>query len=587
LVDLSADAVDHLGAHLKQISDIMAISVNPSNKGSKTTAQRLNEKLEMYKKYCAEVQRRKEAIDGKIHDDFERLRLWRLEAGTEGASMVEELQKQYDTIRVLKLDIERLEEELEGEKEKVANLIELGERKDAKIVSLREIIIEKKFIWKDERVQRALVCSWLGVTFEDVKFKFKAQQEAERLKLEHQKKMRKAACEARIKVIQIERERRLLQVVFLAFQEESVVCEMERQLFQLREKHDDEILILHAQLAQALGDEERAKELVAEQVKRMEDARRAQREAERREKEAIRAMRKALEEKEQAEKERDAAVAGQLQAEKERDQAIIDKELAEKREAEQRELAIAADLARAKAEKEKREAEELVKKTKRKVQNLQRMIAELGAESDSDAPPDERPPAFFVNEDGSKVPRPRTRKERMNMAYREAESARFELRLGMAAMIDKDLKNQQANLKLMRDLMVSQKEVSEVRWANKTLTVDLQEAVAKYLEAQDHAAAAAALRLEDPWHMNPNPEAPLASSAAAASRFSPRRPVFEPGASSRSLGDGEQFLVKTASQPILMPDIHGDGSPAASPEKITLAPLRKLKRPADWRVTWK
>ena len=40
-------------------------------------------------------------------------------------------------------------------------------------------------------------------------------------------------------------------------------------------------------------------------------------------------------------------------------------------------------------------------------------LYKLGAESDSDAPPDERAPAFFVNEDGSKVPRPRTRKERM------------------------------------------------------------------------------------------------------------------------------------------------------------------------------
>ena len=103
-----------------------------------------------------------------------------------------------------------------------------------------------------------------------------------------------------------------------------------------------------------------------------------------------------------------------------------------------------------------------VRKKQKKVQSLQRMLAEIGAltapplsggtasqqtvdilpwkgaESDSDAPPDERAPAFFVNEDGTKalaclrndgvhtghaivdepksvmqVPRPRTRKERM------------------------------------------------------------------------------------------------------------------------------------------------------------------------------
>ena len=76
-----------------------------------------------------------------------------------------------------------------------------------------------------------------------------------------------------------------------------------------------------------------------------------------------------------------------------------------------------------------------------------------GAESDSDAPPDERAPAFFVNEDGTKalatlhaadrlvvseacqvvavgaglpmssmqVPRPRTRKERMGLELRASK----------------------------------------------------------------------------------------------------------------------------------------------------------------------
>ncbi|CAE7832025.1 unnamed protein product [Symbiodinium sp. CCMP2592] len=56
---------------------------------------------------------------------------------------------------------------------------------------------------------------------------------------------------------------------------------------------------------------------------------------------------------------------------------------------------------------------------------------EKGAESDSDAPPDERAPAFFVNEDGTKA-LGAAAKDKKGMAFREAESARYELRLGMA-----------------------------------------------------------------------------------------------------------------------------------------------------------
>merc|ERR1719436_1149901 len=115
-----------------------------------------------------------------------------------------------------------------------------------------------------------------------------------------------------------------------------------------------------------------------------------------------------------------------------------------------------------KAEQAQRELEDILRKKNKKIASLQRMLVELGAESDSDAPPDERPPAFFVNEEGTKVPRPRTRKERMCMAYREAETARWELRLGMAA---KEVANKKTMSRLVQDLTTSQREVKEVRWA--------------------------------------------------------------------------------------------------------------------------
>merc|ERR1719440_2490988 len=126
-----------------------------------------------------------------------------------------------------------------------------------------------------------------------------------------------------------------------------------------------------------------------------------------------------------AEQERDAALQAQEEAEIERDQA---NNRAEKAEALRRE-----------AEEARLQAEEDLRRKLKKIDSLQRMLAELGAESDSDCPPDERPPPFFVNEDGTRVARPRIRKERMAMAYREAEVSRWELRLGLAVMIDKDI----------------------------------------------------------------------------------------------------------------------------------------------------
>ncbi|CAE8618766.1 unnamed protein product, partial [Polarella glacialis] len=114
------------------------------------------------------------------------------------------------------------------------------------------------------------------------------------------------------------------------------------------------------------------------------------------------------------------------------------------------------------------------------------------AESDSDAPPDERAPAFFVNEDGTKVPRPRTRKERMGMAYREAESSRFELRIGMAAMIDSDgFKNARID-NLRTTLGDSLRQVQEVRWANKVLIEENAEGVSRVQRAEALAQQAKA-----------------------------------------------------------------------------------------------
>merc|ERR1719440_325754 len=160
-----------------------------------------------------------------------------------------------------------------------------------------------------------------------------------------------------------------------------------------------------------------------------------------------------------AEQERDAALQAQEEAEIERDQA--------------NNRADKAEAARREAEEMRLQAEEDLRRKLKKIDSLQRMLAELGAESDSDCPPDERPPPFFVNDDGTKAPRPRTRKERMAMAYREAEVARWELRLGLAVMIDKDINNGQVMDRLKFELRLTERECDEVRWANKVLIADV------------------------------------------------------------------------------------------------------------------
>ncbi|CAK0867755.1 unnamed protein product [Prorocentrum cordatum] len=279
--------------------------------------------------------------------------------------------------------------------------------------------------------------------------------------------MRKKAAQVRIDVIGRERTRRLLQMCLLAFQEEAVESRAERLLEELRSQQDDQLLVLNAQLSQCLGDDEKAKELIAEQVRRLEDAKKKAIELEKQVKLTAREMREWKAKSEDFEKElnrtRDLLAEAIARAERaEADAEAMRKQAAMERAEKERTL---QELAA--TQEQLRKTEEMVRKKQKKIEYLQSQLAELGADSDSDAPPDEREPAFFLNKDGAKEPRPRTKKERVNMAKREAETARFELRLGIASMIDKDLGNAETINRLKEQLEVSQREVQEVRWANK------------------------------------------------------------------------------------------------------------------------
>merc|ERR1719401_563437 len=195
-------------------------------------------------------------------------------------------------------------------------LIETIKQREQKMHKLALLVIEKKDLLRVDRAMRVGVCSWLQCTFDNIKFKFKADQEKERLKIEHHKRLRKAAAERRLKGIERERVRRVLQQCFLAVQEETVERRALRHLEELRRRFDDKVLILEAQLAQALGDEEKAKALIAEQVRRMEEEKRKAREAERAMREAQKDAKAARLERDRARMERDEALAAKAEADR-------------------------------------------------------------------------------------------------------------------------------------------------------------------------------------------------------------------------------------------------------------------------------
>lgn len=262
-VDISAQAISGLGQHLAIIGGIISKGVLPPDPGDRGTAQKVKEKYEIYQKYSADIARRKNEIEAKMVADFERLRLWRKSAGTEGASLIEELQMYMNKTRELSKLLMCEYEKLAEEKEKVQFLIKIGIKKDLKWKLLTEGFIKKKNELQRDIKARAGFSSWLQCAFDEMKFRWKAEREHQKLRIEHHQRMRKARCQARLDVIQRERMRRVQQMCMLALQEESVEGRSVKLLEELRRRHDDEILVLNGQIALALGDEERAKALIA------------------------------------------------------------------------------------------------------------------------------------------------------------------------------------------------------------------------------------------------------------------------------------------------------------------------------------
>lgn len=586
LVGMSAEAVNMLGQHLDQIGDLIDGSkITASAKGVPTAAQKIRFKLEQFEKYQEDKLIERKEAEERHEADRMRMADWRKYADGAGQSLLEKLQSYMDKCDLLEQKLEKEGMKLVREKEKVRNALVVVQKKEQKLVRPCQKIIKLEEEYTDNSFMRAVMSCWVQNTFDEVRFQFRAAQEKEKLRIENHQKMRKARAQARVDVIQRVRDQRLLEACFLRFQEEEIEGRHKRQLDEMRQAFEDRCLVMEAQLAQALGDEESAKNLIEEQARRMEAMREEVKETNRLRKLAEREMRAAKEEAAHMRDERDEALSAKAQAEAERDAALEAMRDAQDEAAAANLRAEKADAMRKTAEEERDQAESDLKRKLKKIDSLQRMLAELGAESDSDCPPDERPPPFFVNDDGTRAPRPRTRKERMAMAYREAEVARWELRLGLAVMIDKDINTGNAMDRLKFELRLTERECDEVRWANKVLIQDVNSIQNQLRNSKRQPPSEIAVQTspEDGGVYAPLTGIPLAPSSVGLSQFDPSRPHFTPHK------DKPNLLVKTPSAPIFMPSLSGDTDllKGFASEKITLAPLRRKKRPpTQWQVSW-
>merc|ERR1719331_1853442 len=189
------------------------------------------------------------------------MREWRKHAGNEGASLLDQLNSYLQKVKQLEAELEVEGMKLVNEKEKVRDALVVVKRKEQKLVKPGQKIINLEHQYSDNAFLRAAMCSWVQNTFDEVRFQFRAAQEKEKLRIEHHQKMRKARAKARLDVITAEKDKRLLQACFLRFREEEIGGRHARHLYELRANFEDKALVLEAQIAQALGDEEAAKAL--------------------------------------------------------------------------------------------------------------------------------------------------------------------------------------------------------------------------------------------------------------------------------------------------------------------------------------
>jgi len=171
-----------------------------------------------------------------------------------------------------------------------------------------------------------IVQNWKRFADSETKFKFKEISTAKDLLVERHRKLRKDSCKRVLKVLTETRVRRLAQWCFVGFQEELCERREERLHEELTRRHENFMLIMQAQVAQASGDEEASKAFAAEQTARMEAAYEAVRVAETQRDDARQAEVEMGEMKKEAEHRTEVALGEKAQALEEKHQAEVSAE---------------------------------------------------------------------------------------------------------------------------------------------------------------------------------------------------------------------------------------------------------------------
>merc|ERR1712039_81982 len=180
-------------------------------KGERNADTKIADKLELYKAYTDELNRRKAEVQQKMEDDFKRLREWRKQSGTEGASMIEEMEMMYAKIREQGKIIEHERNKVADGHDKARMLIRRIEVRDRKKAALAIAFNLRLDAAKRDKWMRACLSSWIQCAFDEVRFRWKDEKEKEKLKIEHHRKMRKARAQTRLDTTKREREKRMMQ----------------------------------------------------------------------------------------------------------------------------------------------------------------------------------------------------------------------------------------------------------------------------------------------------------------------------------------------------------------------------------------
>lgn len=473
MATLSAEGMSEMGLHLAQMSQIV------SGSSTDEIIQKMQMEHARHEKYIRSFKDQHRRLEIQLQDEQEKMVAWkRQRGGGTGPSLIDELKILQRKVLELEEVMGKDRDMLDAERQFRVRLQHLQAKQQDKVVEMLKMWMSPG----GEKLLPVIIALWKRFTDSEIKYRFKHVKVEGELLVERFRKMRKDGCNRVLKALRLGSTKRAVAMCFLGWQEELVENRFESLHEELTRRHENEMFIAQMQVAQATGDEEKAKELMEEQNRRMEEQERRRVEAERLRDEAREAEAYMGEQKRLAEHRTSVALGEKEGALEGKRNAELKAEDCEKETQKARRKTVMINEQMLKALDEKEEA--LVEKDvyKQKNRRLTMSLNELGAESDDDLPEEDKAKPWYIDEQGKKVPRPRTRKERMQMSFNETLTCRQEMRLQTLAILDTDLR-QKHNIDRLTDLVkVREHSYWELKTSHQALQDDLESQTASCRE---------------------------------------------------------------------------------------------------------